>query len=253
MKRQAKVTREILDRSDPAVAASHRLLKDSFHKEELVEEREWRHSLRERDAGLWTDIHWHLIVAEVVGARSRRVVGVATGTYLGNVNLGIIGYLAVSKAVRGSGIGQRLRARLVAALRRDARRLRGLRLAGIVGEVRMDNPWLQTLGRKSSVLPLNFAYFQPRLRAGGRGLRLVLYYESLGQPRRRLSVAYVRRLLYTLWRRVYRIARPMARPGFRRMLHELAGRHWVGALALDSLPASGAGAAVGRRRNRKVR
>jgi GNAT superfamily N-acetyltransferase len=236
VKRLTLAIREILDRSDPAVAASHRLLKDNFHKEELVEQREWRHSLQESAAGLWTDIQWHLIVAELAGAGRRGVVGVATGTYLGNVNLGIIGYLAVADRARGAGVGQRLRARLLTLFRRDARRLRGLRLAGVVGEVRKDNPWLRILGRKAGVLPLNFSYVQPRLRTGGRGVPLVLYYESLSGPRQRLSAAQVRRLLYTIWRRVYRIARPMARPGFRRMLHELSGRKWIGALPLDRLP-----------------
>jgi hypothetical protein len=64
---------------DPAFAAAYRLLRRSFPKRELVSMREWRDTLAERGARLWTDIAWHLIVA----VRGDRLVGVATGNYLG--------------------------------------------------------------------------------------------------------------------------------------------------------------------------
>jgi len=64
---------------------------------------------------------------------------------------------------------------------------------------------------------------------------------ALDRIRRRLPATVVRRLLYTVWRRVYRIARPMSDPAFRRMLRELSGRRWIGPLRLGvkSAPPSG--------------
>lgn len=231
------VVREVVHSADPSVARGHRLLRRIFPRTELVSVVEWRQSLREREAGLWTDVGWHLLVAELDG----EVIGVAAGTYLGNVNTGIIGYLAVSRADRHHGIGPMLRARLRALFQRDARQIRGLPLQAVVGEVQPDNPWLRTLARRKRVLALDISYLQPGLRRGERPLPLVCYYESLDRIRRRLPAPMVRRLLYTIWRRIYRIPRPMADPAFRRMLQELSGRSWIGPRRPGVRPASPSG------------
>lgn len=226
--------REVLDPADPAVVESHRLLHCTFHRAELVGRGEWRNMLRERMAGLWSDIWWHLVVAELDGV----VVGVASGTYLGNVNTGVIGYLAVSPAARGLGVGPKLRGRLRDLIRRDALRITGKPLEAIIGEVRRDNPWLRTLVRRDRVLALDFAYYQPHLHEGSRPVPMVLYYESMERTRRRLPVTLVRKLLFTTFRRVYRMARPMSNSAFRRMLAELQGQKSIGKLTLGDLPAS---------------
>jgi GNAT superfamily N-acetyltransferase len=223
--------REVLHSADPAVAKGHGLVWRTFHKSESVGRGEWLNSLREREAGLWTDLRWHLVVAELAGA----VIGVATGTYLGNVNTGVIGYLAVSRAARGSGVGPRLRARLRTLFRRDARKLAGEPLRGIIGEIRPDNPWLQTLIRRDHVLALDFAYLQPRLRPGARSVPLVMYYEAIDRVIHRLPAALIRKLLYTLWRRIYRIAQPLSHAAFRKMLGELEGRRSIGALRPEQI------------------
>ena len=223
--------REVIRSTDPAVASGHELLRRTFPTMELVDRSEWRHSLREREAGLWTDIQWHLVVAEV----GRRVVGVATGNYLGNVNTGVIGYLAVVPDARGLRIGPRLRARLLSLFRRDAIRTRREPLGAVIGEVRADNPWLRTLVRRGRVLPLDFGYLQPRLRRGGRAVSLVLYYESFDRSRRRLSARLLRKLLYTLWRRIYRISRPLSHPAFRKMIAELDRRPIIGPISFPRL------------------
>jgi len=230
--RHGRVVREVVDPSDPAVATGHRMLGRIFPSTELVRVVEWRQSLREGQAGLWTDFRWHLLVAEEDG----EVIGVTTGTYLGNVNTGVIGYLAVSPAARHRGMGPRLRARLRALFQRDARQIGGRDLQAVVGEVRRDNPWLRTLAKRSRVLALDFNYLQPGLRPDAHPQPLVCYYESLDRIRRRLPVAMLRRLLYTIWRRIYRIARPMSEPAFRRMLTELSGRRWIGPLRLEAHP-----------------
>lgn len=225
--------REVLHSTDPAVTRGHGLVWRTFHKSESVGRGEWLNSLREREAGLWTDMRWHLLVAELAGA----VIGVATGTYLGNVNTAVIGYIAVSRAARGTGVGPRLRARLRNLFRRDARQLSGKPLQAIIGEIRRDNPWLRTLIRRDQVLALDFGYRQPRLRPGEPSVPLVMYYEALDRVRHRLPAAQIRKLLYALWRRTYRIAQPLSDPAFRRMLAELDGRSFIGEIRLDDLPA----------------
>lgn len=237
------LVREVLRRDDPILRDAYRLLCAAFDKHELVSVLEWRDTLAERDAKVWIDVAWHLLVAE----RRGRILGVATGTYLGNANIGVIGYLAVHADARGLGLGPRLRRRLTTAFRRDAKRIRGQELAGVVGEVRHDNPWLRHLMRRTAVIALDFAYVQPGLRRGERPVPFTFYYEGIGTRRRHLAGAELRRLLYTIWRRVYRIARPMASPAFRRMMDELAGRRIVRALTRAEVAAraparSGAGA-----------
>ncbi len=227
------VVREVTLPGDRALARAYRLLRRTFPKAEVVNRVEWQDSLRERAAGLWTDIRWHLVIAEAAG----RVVGVVTGTYLGNVNTGVIGYLAVAQSKRHLGLGPRLRARLRTAFERDAKRIRREPLQAVVGEVRRDNPWLETLIRRERVLALDFPYLQPRLRRSERPVSLVFYYESLDRARRRLSSAAIRRLLYTIWRRIYRISRPLSDVAFRRMLAALADRRMVGGIRSRALPA----------------
>lgn len=224
--------REIVHSTDPAIRRVHNLVRRTFHSNKLVGIHEWRDSLREKEAGLWSDIRWHLVVAEMAG----RVVGVASGMYLGNINIGVVGYLAVGARARGLGVGSKLRARLRASFHRDARRIAAKPLEAVIGEVRRDNPWLRSLVRNERVLALDFGYLQPKLRPGDKPVSLVLYYEGIARPIRRLASAKLRTILYTTWRRIYRIARPLAHAEFRLMLQDLEGRASIGELRLRDLP-----------------
>lgn len=224
--------REIVHSTDPAIRRVHDLVRRTFHSNKLVGIHEWRDSLREKEAGLWSDIRWHLVVAEMAG----RVVGVASGMYLGNINIGVVGYLAVGARARGLGVGSKLRARLRASFHRDARRIAAKPLEAVIGEVRRDNPWLRSLVRNERVLALDFGYLQPKLRPGDKPVSLVLYYEGIARPIRRLASAKLRTILYTTWRRIYRIARPLAHAEFRLMLQDLEGRASIGELRLRDLP-----------------
>lgn len=224
--------REIVHSTDPAIRRVHDLVRRTFHSNKLVGIHEWRDSLREKEAGLWSDIRWHLVVAEMAG----RVVGVASGMYLGNINIGVVGYLAVGARARGLGVGSKLRARLRASFHRDARRIAAKPLEAVIGEVRRDNPWLRSLVRNERVLALDFGYLQPKLRPGDKPVSLVLYYEGIARPIRRLASARLRTILYTTWRRIYRIARPLAHAEFRLMLQDLEGRASIGELRLRDLP-----------------
>jgi GNAT superfamily N-acetyltransferase len=221
----------VLSPADPALDHAHRILRREFRPEEVLPRRHWEEVLRERAAELWTDTAWHLLVAEEGG----RVVGAASGNYLGSRNVALVGYVVVDPAARSAGLGSRLRRALRLRFERDARRMRGRPLDALVGEVRADNPWLRHLVATDRVIALDFPYLQPSLRGPGRGVPLVLYYHPLTRRRRSLTTAEVRRLLYALWRRLYRIAQPLSRPVFRRMLASLEGRSHVGSLDLDAL------------------
>lgn len=224
--------REVVSSTDPAIARVHDLICATFPADELVGRDEWRDSLREREAGLWSDSRWHLIVAEHRGA----VIGVSSGTYLGNINMGVVGYLAVSPTARGLGIGPRVRSKLRTLFRRDAKDVVGGELDAVIGEVRRDNPWLRALIRSERALALDFTYFQPQLRSEDRPVPLVLYYEGIGKPRQRLSASLIRKALYAVWRRIYRVRRPLSHPAFRRMLKSLDGRKSIGEIRIRDLP-----------------
>ena len=216
--------REVVTPDDPAISGAYRLLKRAFSGNERVPERAWRDSLEERANRVWTDIAWHLLVAE----RGDEVIGFASGNYLGNVNLGVVGYLAIEHGTRARGLGTRLRQKLIGAFEADAKRIAHKPLAGLIGEVKATNPWLSRLARRPEVLLLDFPYLQPRLRLFDRASSYVLYYEAVHRPLRRFPTTELRQILYTLWRRVYRISRPLARPEFRAMLQSLGERRSVG-------------------------
>jgi GNAT superfamily N-acetyltransferase len=224
--------REVLDADDVAVRPAYRLLTRGFAREERVKLDEWIGTLREKSEGLMTDINWHLLVAEMEG----EVVGLASGWYLGNVNIGVIGYLAMVPDVRSRGIGTRLRLRLRRHFERDALRIAGEPLEAIIGEVSIDNPWLRTLSQRPGVLVLDFKYFQPSLYEGDKPSQYALYYEALRRPRSRLAVPELRRILYTVWRRIYRISRPLDDSAFRAILRSFGKRRVVGPLILQPKP-----------------
>lgn len=216
--------REVTDPADRALKEAYAILSQVFHRGERVALSDWKASLEEKSLQVLTDIVWHLIVAEEEG----RVVGLASGSYLGNVNLGVVGYLAASRGTRSRGVGTRLRAHLRRAFARDAVRITGHPLEGILGEVSATNPWLAVLARRPEVLVLDFQYYQPRLYDKDDPSPFVLYYESLTGVRDRMPVKELRRILYTIWRRIYRVSHPVDRRAFRAMLRALNGRRSIG-------------------------
>ncbi|MBW7933067.1 MAG: GNAT family N-acetyltransferase, partial [Gemmatimonadaceae bacterium] len=155
------------------------------------------------------------------------VIGLATGTFVGSVNVAMIGYLAMAPSIRGGGIGTRLRERLRHAFELDARRL-GRPLAAILGEVSHDNPWLRSLSRRPKVLVLDLPYYQPSLRFLDASSPFVLYFESCGPARQALPMLELRRILFAIWREGYRLARPLEHRAFRRMMRTLDERRLVG-------------------------
>lgn len=225
LRRSGTRIREITQADDPALRPAYALLRRTFPPSERVLFPEWVDTLEEREAGLWTDTAWHLLIAE----RDGEVIGLTSGTYVGNVNIAVIGYLVTTSATRGQGLGSRLRERLKSAFRRDAERLVRRKLDGILGEVSERNPWLARLSRDPRVLVLDVDYYQPRLHPTDDPSPFVLYYEALTRRRRSIPAAELKRLLYAVWRRVYRVRRPLERPAFNAMLESIGSRRTVGA------------------------
>jgi len=220
--------REIVLPTDPAFRRAYAILQRTFPPSELSKVSDFLRTFRERTAGVWTDFLWHM----VVGERGRTLLGCATGSYLGSLNIGVVGYLAVRGGLRQKGLGPRLRERLRQAFDVDARKLHGHGVDAIVGEVEADNPWLARLVRYYGAIPLDLPYYQPPVRPAEPEVALVLYYQPLRREIRRLPVADVRRLLYAIWRRAYRISAPLEHPRFRKMLASLEGRRWISAMKL---------------------
>ena len=147
---------------------------------------------------------------------------------LSPVNAGFVTYLAVSEERRGLRLGRELRSALVEAFREEARRRRGVDLAWVVGEVRRENRWLRTLVREGQAIPFDLPYFHPWLAMRNEG-KYVLYREPVADARTELPRGEVEGLLYTIWRRAYRIRYPLQSETFCYMLRQLEGREVIGA------------------------
>jgi hypothetical protein len=216
--------REIQSADDAAFDRAYQLLHDAFPRSELLPRREWVYLMKERTLGLWTDINWHLLIAE----RAGRMIGAASGSYVGNLNVGVIGYIALKPGARSHGVGPRLRKRLRALFERDAREAGRGPVKALVGEVHLNNPWLGHLVRREGAIALDFPYYQPSLRGRRDPVPMVLYYQPLDRPRTWLAANELKKLLYTLWRRPYRVSKPLRREAFRRMMRALEGRRRIG-------------------------
>ncbi|WP_420129697.1 hypothetical protein [Longimicrobium sp.] len=167
-----------------------------------------------------------------------RAAAAAAGIYLEGVNAGFITYLAVRKDLRGKLLGRGLRGHLVNSIRAEARRKNGADPAWIVGEVRSGSPWLQTLVGAGQAIPFGFPYFHPWMQRRSEG-RYVLYREPLADTRAKLPAQEVVRLVYTIWRRAYRIRFPLQSETFCYMIERLQAAGTIGAhpdFAQASLP-----------------
>lgn len=223
--------RELHHPDDPALLRAYRVLKHSLPASELVRLADFVAGVARRTAGFWADLLWHVIVQE----QGKFLTGVVTGAYLTAINVGFVGYLAVDRTLRGIGIGQALRDRLLDVFQRDARRRHHEAVAAIVGEVEADNPWLAKLVREKGALALDIPYYQPSIRPGEAAVPLVLYYQPLGEKRESLPAAEVGALLYQIWRHAYQVVRPWQDPLFTAMLEAIADREEIGSRAVDEV------------------
>jgi ribosomal protein S18 acetylase RimI-like enzyme len=193
------------------------LIERSFEHRDRQDSGELRNEIEEKRLGVHSSYEFHLLAA----SRGDAVVGVAVGSYLAGVNSGFITYLAVEPEERGRRLAQRLRKRLIEAFRGSARAQDLPDLDFIIGEVRADNPWLKRLLRGGAIR-FGLRYYHPGIGPASSGPGYVLYREPIAGGREPLDAATVRRTIYAIYRRAYRVRYPLQRPGFRAMLEELA-------------------------------
>jgi len=200
------------------------LIRSSFDRPDRQPMRELRGEMEEKRLGLLAAMDFHLLAARTP---DDEVVGTVSGIYLEGVNAGFVTYLAVAPAWRGRQVGSMLRALLVQRFRDNAMRAEYPELAWVLGEVRADSPWLRNLLERRTILTFHVTYVQPDV-SPGEGPEYVLYRQPLGDERVMLPADEVRRILYAVYRRGYRVSYPLEHPGFQLMLRELDGVHEVG-------------------------
>jgi GNAT superfamily N-acetyltransferase len=208
--------------------ASFDLYRRVFPKDEQMPKRYFYEHITEAKLGLARPFNFHYLVA----TRGDRVLGFGCCTYLALVNMGFIDYLAVDAGAKGKGVGTKLRARLVKELCQDARAAEHEDLVAVLGETREDSPWLRRLLRQGA-FALDIDYLQPPLEDDKNPVELVLYVQPVAEPFDSLPSDEVRQVLYTLYRRLYRIPYPLQDPNFRYMLKQIKRRSRVGGKAID--------------------
>lgn len=216
---------EVLDERGPIADSALDLIQRAFPPRERQPLEQIAMEIAEKRLGLLTSYDFHLLAAV---SPEDRVLAVVSGVYLGGVNIGFVTYLAVEAGSRGRQLGRRLRVALIDAFRRDALALEWPELAGVVGEVRLESPWLQRLVRDRAVLPLDLTYFHPGEDPTNPEAEWILYRQPVADKRTEYPADEVRQLLYAIWRRAYRVRWPLEREGFQAMLRELEGRTVVG-------------------------
>lgn len=217
---------EIVDELTPVGVAALELIRRAFPARERQPIDQIAMEVAEKRMGLLTSYDFHLMAAI---SPAEKVLAVASGVYLSGVNTGFVTYLAVEPAHQGRQLGRELRLALIETFRNDARSFDWSELAAVVGEVRLESPWLRRLVRDRGVLPLDLTYYHPGEEPGTPGAHWILYRQPVTDLRLTLPVGEVRQLLYAIWRRAYRVRWPLEREGFRSMLSELEGRELVGA------------------------
>lgn len=156
------------------------------------------------------------------------VVATSTGVYLAGVNAGFITYLVVRQEDRNRRLGKRLRASLLESFKANAIAFGYDEVKWVLGEVRIDSPWLMTLVRDGAVIPFDIEYFHPGLQPGSSDQRYVLYREIFGDSRKSIPSDEVARILYAIYRRAYRVRYPLERENFKSMIEQLEGRDEIG-------------------------
>lgn len=226
---------EIRDEREPIAEVALAIIGRVFPPHERHTISALRAEVEEKRLGLLEPYDYHLLAMR---GEDGEVIATVAGVYLAGLNSGFISYLATLPELRGRGVGRLIREALVECFREDAERA-GRGLAGVLGEVRVESPWLRSLVQRGRAIPFDLTYYHPGMEPGITEERYVLYREAISDTRRSLPAAEVRQILYAIWRRGYRVAYPLQRPAFRTMLHELEGRsvieiHPAFAEAVDS-------------------
>ena len=216
---------EIRDEREPLAEAALAVIADMFAASDRQPLTELRSEIAERRLGILSGYNFHLLAALYEG--DPEPAGTIIGLYLDGVNAGFITYLAVRRQHRGRRLARLLRPRLIEAFRKDAMLSGHDDLAWILGEVRAESPWLRRLVRTRGAIPFDIEYYHPGMTLD-RHERYILYREPIGDHRIDLPAELVRRTLYAIYRRGYRVRYPLNREIFNAMLEQLEGREFIG-------------------------
>lgn len=224
MSEQVRIV-EIRDEREPLAEAALAVIAEMFAAHERQPINELRSEIAERRLGMLSGYNFHLLAALYEGDDTP--AGAIAGLYLDGVNAGFITYLAVRSQHRGRRLARLLRPKLIDVFRADARREEYDDLAWVLGEVRADSPWLRRLIRTRGAIPFDIEYYHPGMSLGGSE-RYILYRQPVGDHRRELPADLVRRTLFAIYRRGYRVRYPLNRDIFIHMLDQLEDREQIG-------------------------
>lgn len=186
---------------------------------------ELRSEIAEKRYRLLEPFDFHQLV--VLNPESN-VVATCAGVYLAGVNAGFVTYLVVRREYRNRQLGRWLRQSLVESFKENALAAGYEELNWVLGEVRIDSPWLMTLVRMGSVIPFDLEYFHPGLQPGTSEKRYVLYREIIADPRKAIPANETARILYAIYRRAYRVRYPLERENFKSMIDQIEGQEEIG-------------------------
>lgn len=216
---------EITDERTTLAHETLELIAASFAPQDRHPLSELRSEIAEKRLGLLAGYDFHLFAA--VREPETPVAAVA-GMYLAGVNAGFTAYVAVHPDAQGQGIAGEVRGVLVESFRENAREAGLPDLAWVLGEVRLDSPWLRNLMSTRGAIPFDLTYYHPGMPLGGASAPYALYREPISDTRREIPAHEVRQVLYAVWRRGYRVRYPLERDTFVEMLEQLEGRDLVG-------------------------
>ena len=216
---------EIIDERSPEAEQALGLIHDYFPRSDRHAISELRSEIAEKRHRLLEPFDFHQLA---ILDDDRSVIATTTGVYLAGVNAGFVSYLVVGREHRNRQLGRRLRSALVECFRANAQAAGLEDLNWVLGEVRIDSPWLITLVRMGAVVPFDLEYFHPGLQPGVSDQRYVLYREIISDDRKTIPAEETARILYAIYRRAYRVRYPLERENFKSMIDQLEGRDEIG-------------------------
>jgi hypothetical protein len=216
---------EIIDERSREAEEALELIAESFNRSDRHAISELKSEIEEKRHRLLGAFDFHLLA--MLDARGS-VVATAAGVYLPGLNSGFITYLVVSRKQRGRKLGQHLRSSLVDSFEANAEITGDGELRWVLGEVRLDSPWLMTLVKTGSVIPFDLEYFHPGSHPDSSDEPYVLYREVVSDSRERIPAVETARILYAIYRRAYRVRYPLERENFRAMIEQVEQRDEIG-------------------------
>jgi GNAT superfamily N-acetyltransferase len=216
---------EIIDERSREAEEALELIAESFDRSDRHAISELKSEIEEKRHRLLGPFDFHLLA--MLDDRGS-VVATAAGVYLPGLNSGFITYLVVSRRQRGRKLGHHLRSALVDCFEANAEITGAGELRWVLGEVRLDSPWLMTLVKTGSVIPFDLDYFHPGSHPGSSDERYVLYREVVSDARARIPAVETARILYAIYRRAYRVRYPLERENFRAMIEQVEQADEIG-------------------------